>query len=104
VKHENVSKEPVMATPNTPGNIKTATPALFSLALPFLPAALDQACIHFDHLLCGLLSAVLQHLPSIMVAGGETVGTYLLTHAQIFECAETVVSILGVARMLGGLS
>jgi hypothetical protein len=105
VKHENVSKEPEMATQYTVSRFPKGTrPALFSFALPFLCAGpLEQASLRFDGLLCALASELLKYLPSILVEAGQRLGSYALDHLQLFGCVESLVSFYSVVRLLAGV-
>jgi hypothetical protein len=104
VKQENVSKESEMATPYTLSPTpEAATPALFSFALLCLCAGLlEEASLHFDHPLCALASEVLKYVPSIILELGQTLGSYVLDHAQIFGCFETLLTFWSMLPLVAG--
>jgi hypothetical protein len=105
VKHENFSKEPVMATPSILSRFpKGTTSAVFSLTLSFLCAGpLEHVSRHFDGLLCGLAGELLEYVPTILVEAGQGLAGYALDHVQIFSCLESLVSICSFLRLLANV-
>ncbi|MDP9337598.1 MAG: hypothetical protein M3P45_01890 [Acidobacteriota bacterium] len=82
---------------------KALTPALQSYVLPFLcPGAMEHASLRFDHPFCTLASELLKYLPSIIVAVGQTLGSYALDHLRFFACVETLVTLWSVLRLIAG--
>jgi hypothetical protein len=102
VKHENVSKELVMATQSNLSRFpKGTTSAVFSMALSFLCVGpLEHVSRHLGGLLCGLAGALLKYVPSILVEAGQGVAGYGLDHVQILSCLESLVSICSFLRLL----
>jgi hypothetical protein len=84
-----------MAIQNTTSQARkaplTAIIGLVSVLLCGNP--LGEAAAHVGHLLCTLTAELLKFAPSIVLAGCDTLGSYILAHQHLFLCVQTLLSI-----------
>ena len=53
---------------------------------------LGEAAAHVGHLLCALTAELLKFAPSIVLAGCDTLGSYILAHQHLVLCVQTLLS------------
>jgi len=83
-----------MAIQNTTSQApKAPLTAIFGL-VPLLLCGdpLGEATAHFSHLICALTCELLKFAPSIVLAGCDALGSYILAHQQVFLCVQTLLS------------
>jgi len=54
---------------------------------------LGEAAAHVGHLICALTAELLKFAPSIVLAGCDALGSYILAHQHLFLCVQTLLSI-----------
>jgi hypothetical protein len=91
---KNVNPEANMAIQNTTSQaLKAPLSAVLGLVPPLLCGdPLGEAAAHFGHLFCALTAELLKFAPSIIVAGAQTLGSYIFAHQQLFLCVQTLLS------------
>jgi hypothetical protein len=73
---------------------KAQVTAMFGLVSLLLCAdPLDEAAAQFSHLICALTCELLKFAPSIILAGGHALGSYILAHQQLFLSVQTLLSL-----------
>ena len=84
-----------MATQNTTSQAaKLTLTAVFRLVPLILSGdPLSKAAVHLNHLVCALTCALLKFAPSIIWAGCQLVGSYILAHQHLFLCVQTLLSL-----------
>jgi len=81
-----------MAIQNTTSKARKAPlTAIFGL-VPVLLCG-DPLGARFGHLICTLTAELSKFAPSIVLAGCDAVGSYVLAHQQLFLCVETLLSL-----------
>ena len=93
---KNINTEANMAIQNTNTTskaLKAPLTALFGL-VPLLLCGdlLGEAAAQFSRLLCALTGELLKFAPSIVLAGCDALGSYILAHQQVFLCVQTLLS------------
>ena len=92
---KNINSEANMAIQNTTSKARKAPlTAIFGL-VPVLLCGdpLGEVAARFGHLICTLTAELLKFAPSIVLAGCDAVGSYVLAHQQLFLCVETLLSL-----------
>jgi hypothetical protein len=81
-----------MAMQNTTSQKLTLT-AVFRL-VPLLLSAdpLSETAAHLSHLACALTCELLKFTPSIVWAGCNSLGSYILAHLHLFMCVQTLLT------------
>ena len=82
---------------------KAQVTAMFGLVSILLCAdPLDEAAAQFSHLICALTCELLKFAPSIILAGGHALGSYILAHQQLFLCVQTLLSFNRLLHVICG--
>ena len=83
-----------MAIQNTTSQARKAQLTAAFALLPVLLCGdpLGEAAAHIGHLLCALTAELLKFAPSIVLAGCDALGSYILAHQHLFLCVQTLLS------------
>jgi hypothetical protein len=101
---KNVNSEANMAIQNTTSQARTAplTTVLALAPLVLCGDPLGEAAAHFGHLICALTVELLKFAPSILMAGCDALGSYILAHQQLFICVQTLLSFRQLMHLVCG--
>jgi hypothetical protein len=97
-------KEANMAIQNTTSQApKAPLTAIFGL-VPLLLCGdpLGEATAHFSHLICALTCELLKFAPSIVLAGCDALGSYILAHQHLFLWVQTLLSFSPLLHFICG--
>jgi hypothetical protein len=61
---------------------------------------LGEAAARFGQLICALTAELLKFAPSIVLAGCDALGSYILAHQQLFLCVQTLLSFRQVLLLV----
>ena len=83
-----------MATQNTTSEATklTLTAALRLMPLLLSGDPLSETATHLSHLVCAVTCEFLKLAPSVIWAGCNMLGSYILAHQHLFLCIQTLLS------------
>jgi len=91
-----------VATQNTTSQAAKLASTAVSRLVPLILSGdpLSKAAGHFNHVVCALTCALLKFAPSIIWAGCQLVGSYILAHQHLFLCVQTLLSFSRLLHFL----